>query len=79
MCGAVPVTTPVGDSARIVAGIGFVTGFEADEIAETWIEATARRAELTPALVAARSRFSHVRMLAGYASILDRVAAPAWA
>lgn len=72
MCGAVPVTTPVGDSARIVHGIGFVTGFDPAEIAETWIEAAARRDELTPALTAARPRFSHVRMLAGYGAVLER-------
>lgn len=74
MCGAVPVTTPVGDSARIVAGIGFVTGFDAPEIAETWIEAAARRGELRGALTAARQRFSHVRMLSGYAQVLEQAA-----
>ncbi|PZR52684.1 glycosyl transferase family 1 [Xylanimonas oleitrophica] len=72
MCGAIPVTTPVGDSARIVDGIGFVTGFDPAEIAETWIEAAARRDELTAALTKARPRFSHVRMLAGYASVIER-------
>lgn len=71
MCGAIPVTTPVGDSARIVEGIGFVTGFDAGEIAATWIEAAARRAELANALTAARPRFSHVRMLTGYATVLE--------
>ncbi|QAY71777.1 glycosyltransferase [Xylanimonas protaetiae] len=73
MCGAIPVTTPVGDSARIVEGIGFVTGFDAAEIAATWIEATARRGELAGALTAARPRFSHVRMLTGYATVLETV------
>ncbi|WP_402462431.1 glycosyltransferase [Isoptericola aurantiacus] len=72
MCGAVPVTTPVGDSARIVEGIGFVTSFDAVEIAETWIEAAARRGELRGALTAARQRFSHVRMLSGYAQVLEQ-------
>ncbi|WP_425955172.1 glycosyltransferase [Xylanimonas sp. McL0601] len=73
MCGAVPVTTPVGDSARIVDGIGFVTGFDAVEIAETWIEAAARRGELKRAQADARPRFSHVRMLGGYAAVIERV------
>jgi glycosyltransferase involved in cell wall biosynthesis len=73
MCGAIPVTTPVGDSARIVDGIGFVTGFDAGEIAATWIEAAERRAELANALTAARPRFSHVRMLTGYAAVLEGV------
>ena len=72
MCGAIPVTTPVGDSARLVDGIGFVTSFEAEEIAETWIEAAARRGELRGALTAARQRFSHVRMLSGYAQVLEQ-------
>jgi glycosyltransferase involved in cell wall biosynthesis len=72
MCGAVPVTTPVGDSARIVDGIGFVTGFDPDEIAATWIEAAARRGELRGALTHARQRFSHVRMLSGYAQVLEQ-------
>ncbi|GAB2450866.1 glycosyltransferase [Xylanimonas ulmi] len=74
MCGAIPVTTPVGDSARIVEGIGFVTGFDPVEIAEAWIQAAACRAELRPALSRVRPRFSHVRMLSGYSSVLDRAA-----
>ncbi|QAY64935.1 glycosyltransferase [Xylanimonas allomyrinae] len=72
MCGAIPVTTPVGDSARIVEGIGFVTGFDPAEIAETWIQAAARRDDLGPALTRVRPRFSHVRMLAGYATLIER-------
>lgn len=72
MCGAVPVTTPVGDSASIVDRIGFVTGYDPSEIAATWIEAAARRAELEGARTAARPRFSHVRMIAGYASVIER-------
>ncbi|MCA5892282.1 glycosyltransferase [Isoptericola sp. NEAU-Y5] len=72
MCGAVPVTTAVGDSARIVDGIGFVTRSDAAEIAATWAEAAARRVELRHALTAARPRFSHVRMLSAYASLVER-------
>jgi glycosyltransferase involved in cell wall biosynthesis len=72
MCGAVPVTTAVGDSARIVDRIGFVTGSSPAEIAATWSEAAARRGELMGALTAARSGFSHLRMLAGYASVIER-------
>jgi glycosyltransferase involved in cell wall biosynthesis len=74
MCGAIPVTTPVGDSARIVQGIGFVTGFSPAEIAATWAEAAARRAELRSALTAARPRFSHLRMIAAYSGVIERVA-----
>jgi glycosyltransferase involved in cell wall biosynthesis len=74
MCGAIPVTTPVGDSARIVEGIGFVTGYDPGEIAATWAEAAARRGELEGVLTAARPRFSHVRMLSAYAGVLERAA-----
>lgn len=72
MCGAVPVTTPVGDSARLVAGIGLVTGFDPAQIAAAWREAAARRDALAGALVAARPRFSHVRMLSAYAATVER-------
>ncbi|WP_285107495.1 glycosyltransferase [Promicromonospora sp. MEB111] len=72
MCGAVPVTTPVGDAPSIVERIGFVTSFDPDEIASTWIEAAARREELESARTAVRPRFSHVRMIAGYSSIIER-------
>ncbi|MFD6177830.1 MULTISPECIES: glycosyltransferase [unclassified Isoptericola] len=72
MCGAVPVTTPVGDSARIVDGIGLVTGFDPAEVAAAWLEAAARRDALSGALVAARPRFSHVRMLSAYAATVER-------
>ncbi|MCK9792810.1 glycosyltransferase [Isoptericola sp. 4D.3] len=72
MCGAVPVTTPVGDSARIVDGIGLVTGLDPAEIAAAWLEAGARRDSLAGALLAARPRFSHVRMLSAYAATVER-------
>ena len=72
MCGAVPVTTPVGDAPSIVERIGFVTSFDPAEIAATWIEAAARREELESARTAVRPRFSHVRMIAGYSSIIER-------
>ncbi|MFD7021157.1 glycosyltransferase [Promicromonospora sukumoe] len=72
MCGAVPVTTPVGDAPSIVERIGFVTSYDPAEIATTWIEAAARREELESARTAVRPRFSHVRMIAGYSSIIER-------
>ncbi|CAM3394599.1 glycosyltransferase [Isoptericola cucumis] len=72
MCGAVPVTTAVGDAARIVDGVGLVTTFEPDQIADAWVEAAARRDELGRAMVSARPRFSHVRMLSSYAGVVER-------
>ena len=75
MCGAVPVTTDVGDSAAIVAGHGLVVPPDPEAIAAAWSDAVAARAELAPALSASRERFSRTRMIASYAALLDRVAA----
>ncbi|AEY89403.1 glycosyltransferase [Streptomyces hygroscopicus subsp. jinggangensis 5008] len=73
MCGAVPVTTDVGDSARIVRGHGFVTPQDPEAIALAWSAAVADRAVLSPALAASRERFSRTRMIAAYAALLDGV------
>lgn len=75
MCGAVPVATDVGDSAAIVAGRGLVTAPDPEVIAAAWSQAVAARADLAPALVASRERFSRTRMIASYAALLDRAAA----
>lgn len=77
MCGAVPVTTDVGDSAAIVAGQGYVTAPDAPEIAAAWSEAVARRGALAPALEGSRERFSRTRMVASYAALLESVCAEA--
>jgi glycosyltransferase involved in cell wall biosynthesis len=73
MCGAIPVTTDIGDAAGIVAGHGLVTPFDGEAIANAWSEAIARRDELAPALEYARERFSRTRMVAAYAALLDQV------
>jgi glycosyltransferase involved in cell wall biosynthesis len=73
MCGAVPVTTDVGDSASIVAGIGLVTPPDPDEIAAAWSEAAERRPEFMPALAASRERFSHTRMISTYSTLINDV------
>jgi glycosyltransferase involved in cell wall biosynthesis len=72
MCGAIPVTTDVGDSASIVSGIGMVAAPDPDVISAAWSEAITRRAELTPALVSSRERFSMTRMIASYSAVIDR-------
>ncbi|WP_433209636.1 glycosyltransferase [Dactylosporangium sp. CS-047395] len=71
MCGAVPVSTDIGDTAIIVAGHGLITGPDPDAIAAGWSEAVDRRAEFTPRLLGSRERFSHTRMIASYASVID--------
>lgn len=73
MCGAVPVTTDVGDSASIVAGHGFVTPPDPGAIALAWSGAIAGRADFAPALARSRERFSRTRMIAAYAALLDGV------
>lgn len=72
--GCVPVTTPVGDSPLIVDGVGFVTKPDAWTIASAWDTAVGRRAELAPALDAARERFGHRQMLGRYAMVLEDAA-----
>jgi glycosyltransferase involved in cell wall biosynthesis len=73
MCGAVPVTTDIGDCSSIVDGYGFVVDPSPVAIAAAWEEAAARRAERAPALRRARSRFSHGRMTAAYAAVIAQV------
>lgn len=72
VCGAVPVTTAVGDAARIVDGVGLVVPRDPVAAATAWAEAAARRPGLVGVLSAARPRFSQARMLAGYAVVLER-------
>ncbi|AZP23291.1 glycosyltransferase [Streptomyces aquilus] len=73
MCGAVPVTTDVGDSAAIVTGLGFVTPPDPAAIATAWTEAVAARPDRAGALAASRERFSRTRMIASYAALLDGI------
>ncbi|MFF5492294.1 glycosyltransferase family 4 protein [Streptomyces aquilus] len=73
MCGAVPVTTDVGDSAAIVTGHGFVTPPDPAAIATAWTEAVAARPDLAGAFAASRERFSRTRMIASYAALLDGI------
>jgi glycosyltransferase involved in cell wall biosynthesis len=73
MCGAVPVATDIGDCATIVAGHGILTSPEPAAISAAWSEAVARRAEFAPALARSRERFSQTRMIAAYATLIDRI------
>jgi glycosyltransferase involved in cell wall biosynthesis len=73
MCGAVPVTTAVGDAAALVDGRGLVTPPDADAIAAAWAVALTRRTDFAPALGLAREVFSRTRMIAAYADLITRV------
>lgn len=70
MCGAVPVTTDVGDAAAIVAGRGFVTPSEPQAIADTWADAVTRRPELLAALHECRDGFDRRHMVDAYVELL---------
>jgi len=69
--GATPVTTDVGDSARSVEGIGFVTSHDAVEIAATWSAVLAQRSGLRDLSLAARGRLGRDRMITGYADVVS--------
>ena len=73
MCGAIPVATDVGDCASIVSGLGLITPPDPDAISAAWTEAVQRRAELAPSLARSRERFSHTRMIAAYATLIERI------
>lgn len=69
--GATPVTTDVGDSARTVRDIGFVTTHEAADIAATWDRVLDKRPQLRDHSLAARARFGRQRMIAEYATVVS--------
>lgn len=69
--GATPVTTDVGDSARTVMDVGFVTTHDPVEIAATWNGVLERRHELRPLSLAARARFGRDRMIEEYAAVVN--------
>lgn len=73
MCGAVPVSTDVGDCAAIVAGHGILTASEPSEISAAWTEAARRRVEFGVAMQRSRVRFSRTRMIASYSTLIDRI------
>lgn len=64
--GAVPVTTDVGDAARMVRDFGLVTARDVDAIAEAWGDALALRPALRGAALAARGRLDRRRMIDEY-------------
>jgi glycosyltransferase involved in cell wall biosynthesis len=72
-CGAVPVTTDVGDSADIVGRYGIVTPPDPEAISHAWTEAVARRTQLQPALYRQRRRFDQSRVIREYAALMARV------
>jgi len=64
--GAIPVTTDVGDAARVVRGFGLVTARDAAEIASAWEQALGSRLERRAAALRARARLDRRRMVDDY-------------
>lgn len=64
--GAVPVTTDVGDAARMIDGFGLVTARDESSIVAAWTHALAHRPALRAAAVAARGRLDRRRMIDDY-------------
>lgn len=73
-CGATPVTTRVGDSARAVEGFGLVTAQSPAAIATAWTTVLARRGEFRDAAIAARARLDRRRMVEEYRLFIEDIA-----
>jgi len=72
LCGAVPVTTDVGDAASIVAGHGLVAEPEPTAVAHAWLEALEQHAHFFQAITVNRYKFGRTRMIMQYGSLLRK-------
>lgn len=72
--GATPVTTSVGDAARVVAGFGVVTAHDPAEIAGAWDRVLAARPAFRGLALAARPRLSRERMIEEYRRAIEGLA-----
>jgi glycosyltransferase involved in cell wall biosynthesis len=72
LCGAVPVTTDVGDAASIVAGHGLVAEPEPTALAHAWLEALEQHAHFFQAIRVNRYKFGRTRMVMSYGSLLRK-------
>lgn len=72
--GATPVTTSVGDAARVVAGFGVVTAHDPAEIAGAWDRVLAARPAFRRLALAARPRLSRERMIDEYRRAIEGLA-----
>lgn len=69
-CGAVPVTTDVGDAAHIVADPRLVVGRDPTEMAEAWEVAFEQREEHAERIHRHRQRLSDERCFDAYAALI---------
>jgi glycosyltransferase involved in cell wall biosynthesis len=73
-CGAIPVTTAVGDAARITAGgEGILTTREPAAIAEAWQYALKEQRQFRAAIALGRPALAKERMVAEYAAVIQQV------
>ena len=75
-CGAVPVTTDVGDAADIVADPRLVVGRDPKEMAEAWVAAFEQREEHAERIRRHRQRLSDQRCFDAYAALIAAHAEP---
>lgn len=69
--GAVPVTTDVGDAARIVGDPRLVTSRDPQQVAATWLAALAARDEHRERILRHRQRLSEQRCFDAYARMIN--------
>lgn len=72
--GATPVTTAVGDAARVVEGFGVVTAHDPVAIAGAWDQVLAARPVFRRLALAARPRLSRERMIDEYRLAIESLA-----
>lgn len=74
-CGAIPVTTDIGDSAEIAAdGRGLVVPRDAAKIADAWLQAHDNRRTHRQAIADTRQSFGNAAMIAAYGDVFDQYA-----
>jgi glycosyltransferase involved in cell wall biosynthesis len=74
-CGAVPVTTDVGDAAAMVGDPRLVVGRDPAEVARGWLAAYEQREEHAERIHRDRQRLSDQRCFDAYAALVTEVAA----
>lgn len=76
-CGAVPVTTPVGDAPAMVGDPRLVATFDPVEMAESWNAAFAQREEHFERIFHHRHQLSEQRLFDAYAGLITESTASA--
>jgi glycosyltransferase involved in cell wall biosynthesis len=75
--GATPVSTDVGDAARVIEGFGVVTARDERDIARAWREVLSSRPVWRERALNARTALGRERMVTEYGQVVDLLARPA--